>query len=54
MSNDDGWHACLEDGFVWEWEPTVDPRSYPDECAALAACQGHFDGMILKALEAAE
>lgn len=47
---DDGWHACLEDGLSWDWEPEDDPRSYGGPYAAQAACQQHLSSVILSAL----
>jgi hypothetical protein len=47
---DDGWHACLEDGALWEWEPENDPRSYEGPFAAQAACQALLDSRIRAAL----
>jgi transcriptional regulator with XRE-family HTH domain len=50
VANDDGWHADLEDGRAWEWEPEDHPRSYFGTSAAKEACQAHFDRTIRAAL----
>jgi hypothetical protein len=47
---DDGWHASLEDGMPWEWEPENDPRTYSGPSAAQKACDDHHRGEILKAI----
>ena len=48
---DDGWHAELNDGRDWEWEPELDPRSYEGPYAAQRACQAYRDARILSAIE---
>lgn len=48
---DDGWHAELNDGRDWEWEPEMDPRSYEGPYAAQRACQAYRDARILSAIE---
>lgn len=50
---DDGWHAELNDGRDWEWEPEMDPRSYEGPYAAQRACQAYRSALILSALEPA-
>ena len=47
---DDGWHACIEDGIQWEWEPENDPRSYEGPFAAQEACQRYLETRIRSAL----
>lgn len=47
---DDGWHASIDDGLRWEWEPENDPRSYEGPSTAQAACQAFLDSRILSAL----
>lgn len=43
---DDGWHAELEDGLRWEWEPEQDPRSYNGPFEAQRACREFYETSI--------
>lgn len=43
---DDGWHAELEEGLRWEWEPELDPRSYEGPSEGQRACWEFYEKSI--------
>lgn len=48
---DVGWHAQLEDGIKWEWEPDLDSRSYGGPEEPQSAAETHYSNAALAMIE---